>query len=141
MNMFEKMNNIDMILYEDVVNNYIKFASYADGIKLELTINQNYPKIVNEKLVIMRNAINKFANTLYDKNNSKYVLSYVLKAISANEEILFMLKNNEISYEEIIEKINNNINDMHYTYYNTLTTAILSYNDDINPILEFVDNN
>lgn len=129
-NIINKMNNIDMILYEDTIKNIIKTENnFNEFVKKIDNVSIDYSEIFNEFLKELIEMINKLSFNLYDDNDSSYLIMHLNNSININNEIIDILKNTDINDDIKIKKISNKKDLIESNYYNLLMSSILNYID------------
>lgn len=129
-NIINKMNNIDMILYEDTIKNFIKTESeFNEFVKKIDSVSINYSEIFNYFLKELIEMINEFSFILYDDNDSSYLIMHLNNSININNEIINILKNTDIDNDIKIKKINYKKDLIESDYYTILMKSILKYID------------
>jgi uncharacterized protein YjcR len=129
-NIINKMNNIDMILYEDTIKNFIKTESeFNEFVKKIDSVSINYSEIFNHFLKELIEMINEFSFILYDDNDSSYLIMHLNNSININNEIINILKNTDIDNDIKIKKINYKKDLIESDYYTILMKSILKYID------------
>jgi uncharacterized protein YjcR len=124
------MNNIDMILYEDTIKNFIKTESeFNEFVKKIDSVSINYSEIFNHFLKELIEMINEFSFILYDDNDSSYLIMHLNNSININNEIINILKNTDIDNDIKIKKINYKKDLIESDYYTILMKSILKYID------------